>query len=574
MNFTVYADEHLIYNRSIVNEHGRPEYLILNPLLTETTDAFCSLTYRCKKGSPAYMRSVEMIPRIKVYEDGILYWTGRVLKSTPTIVNNESYKSIYVEDFLGVLCDGLYRPFEFYGTAAELLQSVVNANNDQVGENQQIYSVVCDVNVGNIVRSSGGYNTCWSIIQEKLLKPLGGYIWIEYDNQERAVLHYSLSARNAATQRIRFGENLKSYKVEYNYDGFYTACVPLGAKDSQTKEYVTIASVNDGKDYLIDETNAAIYGIIYAPTKLTTWEDVHEPSILLSRGQSWLQNHASRLIQKIELTAHDLSGLNTDLRAFHWLDEVYVEASEINTSFVIKRLSRPLDKPLNLTISMGDSRSSVTGASVSNYNDTTDRIEYIESNYTTEDDVSDIVQPDLDAIREETLTQMTAIRQEANEIVLAALEEYRSESATSLDQLYQRISSELQILADKVDFNFNYQSETITEIDGRYNAEINNILSFIRLLPTTATQEGGIVIGESTSEIKLKLENDVLYFFTGDETTVSKDNAIAYFAAGQLVVNEAVLRVVSVGIPGAMMYFSVVGAGSLQCLFLSPRRVD
>ena len=169
---------------------------------------------------------------------------------------------------------------------------------------------------------------------------------------------------------------------------------------------------------------------------------------------------------------------------------------------------------------------------------------------------------------------MTAIRQEANEIVLAALEEYRSESATSLDQLYQRISSELQILADKVDFNFNYQSETITEIDGRYNAEINNILSFIRLLPTTATQEGGIVIGESTSEIKLKLENDVLYFFTGDEAKVRKENAIAYFAAGQLVVNEAMLRVVSVGIPGAMMHFSVVGSGSLQCLFLSPRRVD
>lgn len=572
MNFTVYADEYVIYNRSIIDEHGRPQCLILNPVLNETTDDFCSLTYRCKKGSPAYDRSVELIPRIKVYEDSTLYWTGRILKSTPNI---NAEKEIYVEDFLGVLCDGIYRPFEFYGTVAELLQSVVNANNAQVGSNQQIYSVVCDVDVGNIVRSSEGYNTCWTVIQEKLLKMIGGYIWIAYDSQERAILHYSMSARNASTQYIRFGENLKSYKVEYNYDGFYTACVPLGAKDNQTKEYVTIASVNSGVDYLVDDTNAAIYGTIYAPTKETTWEDVHEPSILLARGQAWIQNKASRLIQKIDLTAHDLSGLNADLRAFHWLDSVQVEADEIgSSSFVIKRLSRPLDAPLRLEISMGDSRSSVTGAAVSVQSDTADRIEYIESNYTTEDDVESIIQPDLDAIREETLTQMTAIRQEANEIVLAALEEYRSESATSLDQLYQRIASELQILADRVDFNFSYTSESITEIDGRYNAEINNILSFIRLLPTTSTQQGGIVIGESTSEIKLKLENDVLYFFTGDETTVSTQNAIAYFAAGQLVVNEAVLRVVSVGIPGAMMYFSVVGSGSLQCLFLSPRRVE
>lgn len=571
MNFTVYADNDLIYNRAIVDEHGRPEYLIINPVLTETTDGFCSLTYSCKKGSPAWSKSVEMVPRIKIYEDGLLYWTGRILKSTPSI---HTEKTIYVEDFLGVLCDGIYRPFDFYGTAAELLQDVVNSNNAQVGSNQQIYSVVCDVDVGNIVRSSEGYNTCWSIIQEKLLKPLGGYIWISYDAQERAILHYSMSARNAATQRIRFGQNLKSYKVEYNFDGFYTACVPLGAKDNQTKEYITIASVNDGKDYLIDETNAAIYGIIYAPTSLTTWEDVHEPSILLARGQAWRQNQASRLIQKIDLSAHDLSGLDVNLAAIHWLDEIYVESAEINSSFILKRVSRKLDDPLNLTISMGDSRSSVTGAAVSNQNDTTNRIEYIESNYTTEGDVENIVQPSLDALREETLTQMTAIRQEANEIVLAALEEYRSESLTSLEELYQRIASELSILADKIEFNFQYMSEEITNVDGRYNAEINNILSFIRLLPTTATQEGGIVIGESTSEIKLKLENDVLYFFTGNEATVSTQNAIAYFASGQLVVNEAILRVVSIGLPGAMMHFSVVGSGSLQCLFMSPRRID
>lgn len=571
MNFTVYANNDLIYNRAIVDEHGRPEYLILNPVLNETTDGFCSLTYRCKKGSPAYSKSVEMVPRIKVYEDGVLYWTGRVLRSTPTI-NNE--KTVYVEDFLGVLCDGIYRPFDFYGTVPELLQSIVNENNSQVGVNQQIYSVVCDIDAGNIVRSSEGYNTCWSTIQEKLLKTIGGYIWIEYDSQERAILHYSMDARSAATQRIRFGENLKSYKVDYDFSGFYTACIPLGAKDSQTKEYVTIASVNDGRDYLIDTTNAAIYGVIYAPTKETTWEDVHTPSILLSRAEEWIQNKASRLIQRIELDAHDLSGLKVDLAAFHWLYEVYVEASEINSSFVIKKLSRPLDSPLRLTISMGDSRSSVTGSAVSDQNDTTDRIEYIESNYTTEGDVENIIGPELDAIREETLTQMTAIRQEANEIVLAALEEYRSESATSLEELYQRIASELQILADRIEFNFNYNSEAISEVDGRYNAEINNILSFIRLLPTTATQEGGIVIGESTSEIKLKLENDILYFFTGDETTVSTQNALAYFAAGQLVVNEAVLRVVSIGFSGAMMHFSVVGEGNLQCLFLSPRRIE
>lgn len=573
MDFTVYANNDLIYNRRVIDEHGNAPYLILDPVLDETTDSFCSLTYRAKRGTPAYDLSVEMVPRIKVYEDGNLYWSGRVLKSAPTI-NGE--KEIYVEDFLGVLCDGIYRPFEYYGTADGLLRSIVDANNSQVGASQQIYDVVCDVDVGNIVRSSESYATCWQTIKEKLLDMIGGYIWVEYDQAERAILHYSLSARNASTQTIAFGENLVSSKVEYNFDSFYTAIVPLGAKDADTKEYITIESVNDGNDYLIDETNAARFGIIFAPTSETTWDDVHEPSILLARAQSWLQNKSSRLIQQIELSAHDLSGLNADLRAFHWLDSVHVTSNEIDGNFVIKNLRRPLDKPLQITIAIGDVRSSLTGATVSKQSSTLKRIAQIEEDYVLNADVGRIidgnVNPKIEAIQQELLTETTSIRQEANQIILSALQEYAKTS--SVEELYEMIASQLSILADRVEANFISTNESVSNIDGTYRAEINTILSFIRLLPTTATQEGGVVIGESTSEIKLKLENDVLYFFTGDETTVSTQNAIAYFAAGQLVVNEAVLRVVSVGIPGAMMHFSIVGSGSLQCLFLSPRRVD
>lgn len=569
MNYTIYADNSLIYNRTLFDDNGRPMYPVLDPVLNETTDAFCSLSYRCKKGTPAYNLSVELIPRIKVYEDSTLYWTGRILKSTPNI---NAEKTIYVEDFLGVLCDGIYRPFSFYGTAADLLQSVVDENNAQVGSNQQIYSVVCDVDVGNIVRSSEGYNTCWDIVQQKLLKMIGGYIWLEYDNQERAILHYSLNAKNSATQRISFGKNLKSYNVEYNLDGFYTACIPLGAKDRETKQYITIESVNDGIDYLIDSTNAAIYGTIYAPAKETTWEDVHEPSILLQRGQSWLQNKAARLVKKINLTAHDLSGLNADVRAFKWLDAVYVDASEINDTFIVKSLRRPLGSPMNITISMGGSMSSLTGSTISQNESTSDRISVIESDYTTEGDVGRIVEPQIDALRNETLTQLTSIRQEVNQIILTALEEYATTS--DLEQLRDTISAQLAILADRIEFNFTSTSESISEVDGRYNAEINSILSFIRLLPTTQTQQGGVVIGESTSEIKLKLENDVLYFFTGDERTVSTATALAYFSAGQLVVDNSRIKVLSIGTEGALMHFSVVGEGSLKCLFMSPRRLN
>ena len=61
--------------------------------------------------------------------------------------------------------------------------------------------------------------------------------------------------------------------------------------------------------------------------------------------------------------------------------------------------------------------------------------------------------------------------------------------------------------------------------------QFETIRGFIRM------SASGSVIGESTSQIKLKLENDILYFFTGDEDSVSTENAIAYFSAGKLYVN-------------------------------------
>lgn len=569
MNFTIYADNELIYNRLVVDEHGNPEYLVKNPVLNETTESFCSLTYICEDGSPAYDLSVEMIPRIKVYENANLYWTGRILKTSPNIYRE---KEVYVEDFMGVLCDGVYRPFAFYGTASALLQSIVNANNSQVGTNQQIYSVVCDVDVGNIYRSSEGYSTCWSTIQEKLLKPLGGYIWMEYDSQERAILHYSMSARNSATQEISFGENLKNYDVNYDFEGFYTAILPLGKKDSETKQYLTIADVNDGNDYMIDTTNAARYGVIYAPPSLTTWDDIETDTALKNRAIEWLQNSAARLIKSISLEARDLSALNQNANAFRWLDAVHVNADEIDATMVIKKLKRPLDSPVSISINMGDSMTSLVRQNSERQNQTAERIGKIEADYTTEGDVSRIMQPELEGIRQETYIQMTTIRQEVNEIILSALEDYAS--SNDLEQLRETIVSQLAILADRIEFSFSSTNESISEVDGRYNAEINSILSFIRLLPTTQTQQGGVVIGESTSEIKLKLENDILYFFTGDERTVSVDTALAYFSAGQLVVDNSRIKILSVGTEGSLMNFSIVGNGALQCLFLSPRRLD
>ena len=87
-------------------------------------------------------------------------------------------------------------------------------------------------------------------------------------------------------------------------------------------------------------------------------------------------------------------------------------------------------------------------------------------------------------------------------------------------------------MAGTIEANFTETTSDISTLNGEVSQQFETIESFIRLIAS------GIVIGESTSSVKLKLENDILYFFTGEEDSVSTDNALAYFSAGKLYVND------------------------------------
>ena len=127
------------------------------------------------------------------------------------------------------------------------------------------------------------------------------------------------------------------------------------------------------------------------------------------------------------------------------------------------------------------------------------------------------------------ITNNTSIIQSAQQIIMSALEEYVATS--DFEQFQSTVMTTLSVMAGTIEFNFSETTSEISEMNGNISQQFETIHSFIRMIAS------GIVIGESTSQIKLKLENDILYFFTGDEDSVSTENAIAYFSAGKLYVN-------------------------------------
>lgn len=153
----------------------------------------------------------------------------------------------------------------------------------------------------------------------------------------------------------------------------------------------------------------------------------------------------------------------------------------------------------------------------------------------------------------------TQLIQQSQAIIMEALQEYATTG--DLEQLRSSMQSRFEILAGQIEASFTSISESVSDLDGETTRQFSEIHSFIRLMAQTSTVNGGIVIGESTSQIKLKLENDILYFFTGDEKTVSVNNAIAYFSAGKLYVVQSQIQQLTIGTTGRLMDFYILGSG-------------
>lgn len=55
-------------------------------------------------------------------------------------------------------------------------------------------------------------------------------------------------------------------------------------KNEETGLPLTIESVNDGKDYLVNETAVSLFGYIYGKNE---WEDVTLPENLKTKGEAF-----------------------------------------------------------------------------------------------------------------------------------------------------------------------------------------------------------------------------------------------------------------------------------------------
>lgn len=350
---------------------------------------------------------------------------------------------------------------------------------------------------------------------------------------------------------IRYGKNMTDVSQEEDGSGVYTGVYPYWYSEEE-------GSADLGSSYVpvegeFDFTRILLLDLTEEFENKPTAEELtqkaqeyisnHDPGVpTISTTVSWYQSR--EFVENVNLG-----------------DVVGVYFSRLGISAKAKIVKTRYNALQNRyeSVDIGSVRSSIAGTIVSMDHGVSSATQYavIETRRITKE--LEMTADSLRSAISDSAQNTTQLIQQSQAIIMEALQEYATTG--DLEQLRFSMQSRFEILAGQIEASFTSISETVSDLDGETTRQFSEIHSFIRLMAQTSTVNGGIVIGESTSQIKLKLENDILYFFTGDEKTVSVNNAIAYFSAGKLYVVQSQIQQLTIGTTGRLMDFYILGSG-------------
>lgn len=306
--YTIYADDALLYSP------GDEELSVLSPVLETQCNAAGTLTFVLLPEHPMYSTLHKMRTRIDIRQDDEIIWRGRVLETETDFYRQ---KTVTCEGELTYLVDSVLHPYklaDYDGTAAGLFRLYLTRHNEAVSEAQQFQIGNVDIETLSSVENTG-YGNTWDEISGNLLDIHGGFLRVRYDGETR-YLDWTKESGTSCGQVIRFGENLLDLSEYVSASEVVTCLIPYaGQSDSK----ITIASVNDGKDYIEDAAGIALYGRIWGVTEF----DTKDASTLLEMAKENLQKRLKETIT-ITISAVDLHLLDVNAESFRVGDKVRV----------------------------------------------------------------------------------------------------------------------------------------------------------------------------------------------------------------------------------------------------------
>lgn len=493
--YKVYCDGYLLYHSKLENLQ------IFNPSLELELNKTGSFEFTIYSDHPYYGLIQKMKSIITVFQDDFLLFRGRVLDDE---IGWHNEKLCVCEGDMAFLLDSIIRPVSFTGTVAEFLGHIIEQHNGQV-EQEKRFTIGSVTVEGDLTVDLTDYTNTLETARKRLLETFGGYFRTRTEDGV-TYLDYLSEINLLAPQTINFGKNLLDLKRIRKGADISTAIIPLGP------DGLTVSTVNNDLDYIVDEDAASQYGFI---VKVVNFDGITDATELLAAGRARLSENVNT-VESVELSAADLATVDKAVTSFHLGAQVRVtsEPHGLNQLFLVIKLSIKLLAPAANRLTLGKT---ITGFSeaVKGISDGQGLIlQTVEKN----------AQAASEAVYNVEQNLLASIQVSEQNIQSVVAENYYLKDET--EALVSSVSTEIEQTKNSFEIQFNQFSADIEAVAAGADAEFEEIKKYIRFV------DGKIILGEVGNELELQIANDRISFF--------QDGAeVAYFSDRKLYVTDA-----------------------------------
>lgn len=364
--FYIYADGKLLF-------HPQDSSLIVTePKLSLEVGKAGSLQFNLPPTNQFYGLLRQFKTTVTVELDDKEIFRGRVLTITRSFYN---VQAVYCEGTLAYLNDSVQKGEKYTGTTHALFKKIIAAHNARVETDKQFTvgeitiddrEVILTGQSSDITDAESGkidyeqvvlnsiadeWKTTYDYIEESLIDTCGGYLRVRYEN---GINYIDLlkDYGSTATQKILFGVNLIDFSEEISADDIYTVLIPLG------DDNLTIESVNNGSDELVDSAGVETYGRI---VKTHTFDNVNKASTLLEDAKRYMELNPNTP-STLTLKAIDMHLIDSDSDEMMLGDKIQVRSDphNVSDSYTCTAIEYDFSSPSNNTYTFGHPKQTLT----------------------------------------------------------------------------------------------------------------------------------------------------------------------------------------------------------------------
>lgn len=332
---------------------GDEKLVIYNSKLEQALNDAGTFEFTITKNNPLYDEIYPRVSSVRITKNDTEIFFGQVRTSEEVL---EGEKDVSCVGELSFLYDSIQpqKRYQDY-TPQQFFNELVTNHNNQVEDDKKFRPgkvTVTDPN-DSLYRFTNFEDTLTDI-RDKLCDSLNGYLRIRKSEGNRYIDLLRLEDYGKySDQPIKFGYNLLDFVKKDSGEAIYTALIPLGARLDESQidgldSYLTIESVNGGKNYLKNDSAIKQFGLIWAVQK---WDDVTVPENLMIKGKEWLRSNQYKTLT-LELTAIDMSMLKSDIDSFDLGDTIHVIAKDfgLDAVYPVQKKTTYLQEPEKNTI--------------------------------------------------------------------------------------------------------------------------------------------------------------------------------------------------------------------------------